>query len=322
MLDFVLGAGLAGLAVRGWIRGFVREVLDLVGLVLGIWVAFTLGRPLGNFLSDQFGVSSEVARIGSGILLFVLFGVAMGIGAHFLSQVMRLPGLNLANRIGGSAVAALWGVALILVIVNIAGVLPLPDSWDEQVEGSVVVRAIAGDDAVPQRIFEALGDDGILASLATMQDLFGNGSAVPQGNEALNIPPAPADELRQVRGDVDLVMDRVNEMRVARSVGALLIAQPLTTIAESRAITMYTTGRISRDTPPGGSVSDDIAAAGILLEIDGEALALATTTRAGIDALFADPGSLGLLSAPQFDRIGVSVVAGPTGVLLVLVLGG
>jgi uncharacterized protein YkwD len=235
---------------------------------------------------------------------------------------MRLPGLNLANRIGGCAVAALWGVALILVIVNIAGVLPLPGSWDEQVEGSVVVQAIAGDDAVPQRFFEALGDDGILASLATMQDLFGTGRAVPQGNEALHIPPAPADELRQVRGDVDLVMDRVNEMRVARSVGALLIAQPLTTIAESRAITMYTTGRISRDTPPGGSVSDDIAAAGILLEIDGEALALATTTRAGIDALFADPGSLGLLSAPQFDRIGVSVVAGPTGFLLVLVLGG
>lgn len=322
MLDFVLGAGLAGLAVRGWIRGFVREVLDLVGLVLGIWVAFTLGRPLGNFLSDQFGVSSEVARIGSGILLFVLFGVATGIGAHFLSRVMKLPGLNLANRIGGSAVAALWGVALILVIVNIAGVLRLPDSWDEQAEGSVVIQAIAGDDAVPQRFFEALGDDGILASLATMQDLFGTGRAVPQGNETLAIPPAPADELRQVRGEVDLVMDRVNEMRVARSVGALLIAQPLTTIAENRAIIMYTGGRISRDTPVGGSVSDDVAAAGILLEVDGEALALATTTRAAIDALFADPASLGLLAAPQFDRIGVSVVSGPTGVLLVLVLGG
>ncbi|MGF1616528.1 MAG: CvpA family protein [Acidimicrobiia bacterium] len=322
MLDFVLGAGLAGLAVRGWVRGFVREALDLVGLVLGIWVAFTLGRPLGDFISDQFGVSSEVARIGSGILLFVLFGVAMGIGAHFLSRVMRLPGLNLANRIGGSAVAALWGVALILVIINVGGVLPLPDSWEEQVEGSTVVQAIAGDNAVPQRLFEALGDDGILASLAVMQDLFGSGRAVPQGDEVLEIPPAPADELRQVRGDVDLVTDRVNEMRVANSVGALLAAQPLSAVAESRAVTMYTAGRISRDTPIGDSVSNDIAMAGILLEIDGEALALATTTRAGIDALFADPGSLGLLSAPQFDRVGVSVVAGPTGVLLVLVLGG
>ena len=322
MLDFVLGAGLAGLAVRGWIRGFVREVLDLVGLVLGIWVAFTLSRPLGDFLSDQFSVGSEVGRIGSGILLFVLFGVAMGIGAHLLSQVMRLPGLNLANRIGGSGVAALWGVALILVIINVAGVLPVPDSWDEQVEGSTVVQAIAGPDAVPQRFFETLGDNGILASLAAMQDLFGSGRAVPQGNETLEIPPAPADELRQVRSDVDLVMDKFNEMRVARSVGALLVAQPMTAIAESRASTMYMSGRISRDTPAGGSVSDDIAEAGILLEIDGEALALATTTRAAVDALLADPGSLGLLSDPQFDRVGVSVLDGPTGVLLVIVLGG
>jgi membrane protein required for colicin V production len=322
MLDFVLGAGLAGLAVRGWIRGFVREILDLVGLVLGIWVAFTLSEPLGNFLSDQFNVSSEVARIGSGILLFVLFGVAMSIGAHFLSQVMRLPGLNLANRIGGSAVAALWGVALILVIINVAGVLPLPDGWSAEVEDSTVIQVIAGDDAAPQRLFERMGDDGIFASLATMQSLFGSGRAVPQGSEALEIPPAPGDELRQVREDVDLVMDRLNEMRVARSVGALLVAQPLTNIAESRATTMYMAGRISRDTPPGGSVSDDIAAAGILLEIDGEALALATTTRAGIDALFDDPGSLGLLAAPQFDRVGLSVLEGPTGVLLVLVLGG
>jgi hypothetical protein len=42
MFDFVLGIGLAGLAVRGWLRGFVREVLDLVSLVLGIFVALLL----------------------------------------------------------------------------------------------------------------------------------------------------------------------------------------------------------------------------------------------------------------------------------------
>jgi uncharacterized membrane protein required for colicin V production/uncharacterized protein YkwD len=322
MLDFVLGAGLAGLAVRGWIRGFVREILDLVGLVLGIWVAFTLSQPLGNFLSDQFDVSSDVARIGSGILLFVLFGVAMSIGAHFLSQVMRLPGLNLANRIGGSAVAGLWGVALILVIVNVAGGLPLPDTWSDQLENSAVVEAIAGEDAAPQQVFEALGGDGIFGSLATLRNLFGSSSAVPQGNEVLEIPPAPTDELRQVRDEVDLVVDRINEMRAARSAGALLLAQPLVGVAENRATVMYTSGRVSRDTPPGGSVSDDIAAAGILLEVDGEAMALAAATRAAVDALFQDPESLALLASAQYDRVGASVLQGPTGILLVVVLGG
>ncbi|REK19814.1 MAG: hypothetical protein DWQ40_06425 [Actinobacteria bacterium] len=322
MIDFVLGAALAGLAVRGWLRGFVREILDLVGLVLGIWVAFALSGPLGNFLSDQFDVSPEVARIGSGILLFVLFGVALSIGAHFLSQVMRLPGLNLLNRIGGAAVASLWGVALILVIVNFASVLPLPDGWSDQLEGSTVVEAIAGDDALPQRLFERLGDDGILASLSTLQSLFGADRAVPQGEEVLQIPPAPADELRQAREETGTAVDRLNEYRLDNSVGALLVAQPLTNVAESRATQMYTSGRISRDTPMGGSVSDDIAAAGILLEIDGEALALASTTRAAVDALLSDTEASALIGSAAYDRVGISIVEGPTGLLLVVVLGG
>ena len=32
MIDFLLGLYLAGLAVRGWLRGFVKELLDLIGL--------------------------------------------------------------------------------------------------------------------------------------------------------------------------------------------------------------------------------------------------------------------------------------------------
>jgi uncharacterized protein YkwD len=111
-------------------------------------------------------------------------------------------------------------------------------------------------------------------------------------------------------------------MRVARSAGALLLAQPLVGVAENRATVMYTSGRVSRDTPPGGSVSDDVVAAGILLEVDGEAIALAAATRAAVDALFEDPESLALLASTQYDRVGVSVVQGPTGILLVVVLGG
>lgn len=322
MLDFILGAGLAGLLVRGWIRGFVREVLDLVGLVLGVWVAFTLSEPLGNFLTDRFEVGSEVARIGSGVLLFVLLGVALSIGAHFLSQVMRLPGLNLLNRIGGSAVAGLWGVVIILVLANLAGVLPLPVGLSDQIEGSTVVDALAGEGSITQRGFETLGRDGIFGSLSTIRSLFGADRAVPQGREVLAVPPAPADEVRQVRDDVVLVTDRVNSARAAVEAGPLLPAQPIASVAEARAAVMFTTGRISRDTPEGGSVADDLTGAGILLETQGEVLALAATTRAAIDAVLADPEASNLLTSPSFDRVGVSVVEGPTGILLVIVLGG
>jgi uncharacterized membrane protein required for colicin V production/uncharacterized protein YkwD len=322
MLDFVLGIGLTALAVRGWLRGFVREVLDLVSLVLGLYIAYWLSGPLGNFLSDRFSVSPEVARVGSGILLFVLFGVAMSIGAHFLSQVMRLPGLNLINRIGGSAVAVGWGVTLILILVNVGRIIPLPDGFDEAVDESKVVEAIAGPAAIPQRMVGAIGVEGIIGPLYSIQSLFGVSRVVPQGNEVVSIPPAASDEIRQVRDEAHLVLDRINEHRTGVGQGALLLVGGLIDAAEGRAATMYETGRISRETPIGGSVATELAAAGIRLESSGEAIALASSTRASLDALLGDAEASALLESAQFDRAGVSIVQGPTGFLLIVVLGG
>lgn len=322
MFDFVLGIGLAALALRGWVRGFVREVIDLVSLVLGIVVAFWLSAPLGNFLSDQFGVSSEVARIGSGILLFVLFGVAMGLAAHFLSRLMSLPGLNLMNRIGGVAVAVGWGIALMLVIVNVARALPLSDDLDRQLDESVVIEAVVGEESIPQAVFARIAGDGVLGPLRQLQGLFGSTRIVPASNEVVAVPPAPADELRLAREDLVLVLERLNESRTGRELGALFASSALTAVSENRGINMYLEGRISRDTPPGGSVTDDIAAAGVLLEVDGEVLGLAATSRAVTDAILDSEEASALIHSAQYDRVGLALVDGPTGVLLVLILGG
>ncbi len=35
MVDFVLGVYFTGLFVRGWLRGFVKEAMDLIGLIVG-----------------------------------------------------------------------------------------------------------------------------------------------------------------------------------------------------------------------------------------------------------------------------------------------
>ncbi len=322
MIDFILGIGLTALAIRGWFRGFVREVMDLVSLVFGLLVAFWLSGPLGNFLSDRFSVSPEVARVGSGILLFVLFGVAMSIAAHFLSQVMRLPGLNLINRLGGSAVAVAWGIALVLVLVNVGRVLPLPESVDQAVAESNVVTAIAGPEAVPQRLVGSIGLQGMLGPLHSLQSLFGTSRVVPQGDEVVSIPPAPVDELRQVRDDVDLATSRINEARAGAGKAALLLVPDLVNVAESRATTMYSSGRVSRETPVGGSVGDDLSVAGIRLETSGEDIALASSTRAALDALFDDEEARVLLESAEFDRVGISIVQGPTGFLLIVVFGG
>jgi len=320
MIDFVLGLFLAGLLVRGWLRGLVRETLDLVALVAGLWIAFRLGGPLGEFLNERFGVAPEVATIGGGVALFVLFGLAMSIAAHFLSTVMRLPGLNLINRVGGAGVAAFWGIAIVLVVVNVARVLP--GDWATRFEDSTVAGAIAGPDAIPQQVFETMAPNGVLGSLAAIQSIFGADRAVPEGNEVLTIPPAGADEVRQVREETMPFLERVNEHRAGLGLSALGRGSSLDEIAEARAVAMYTGGRLSRDHPPGSSVAADAVFAGLRLAAVGENLALASSTRAAFDAMLDSPTALTQFSVPIYDRTGISVVDGPTGRLVVIVMGG
>jgi membrane protein required for colicin V production len=320
VIDFILGLFLAGLLVRGWLRGFVRESLDLVALIVGLWVALRLSGPVGEFITERFSVSPEVATIGAGIALFVLFGLAMSIAAHYLSKVMSLPGLNLINRLGGAAVAALWGIAIVLVIVNLARVVP--GGWDGRFEDSSVAQAIAGPDAVPQQVFETVAPGGVLASLAVIQDVFGTSSVVPEGNDAVAIPPAAPDEVRQVRDETARVQDMVNEHRTGLGLAALGRSTALDRAAESRAVEMYTAGRLSRDHPPGSGVGADVAEAGIRLVAVGENLALASSTRAAVDAMLRSPTALSQFAVTAYDRTGISVVDGPTGRLVLIVLGG
>ena len=138
MFDFILGLILAGLLVRGWVRGLIREALNLVSLFAGLWIAFRLSKPFGDFLTQSFGVTPEVARIGAGVALFFLFGVTMSIAAHYLSKMMSAPGLSMVNRVGGAVVALSWGVFLVLVLINIARVLPLPEGIDDAMADSTV----------------------------------------------------------------------------------------------------------------------------------------------------------------------------------------
>ena len=314
MLDFILGLFIAGLLVRGWLRGFVREILDLVGLIVGLWVAIRLSAPFGDYLTTSFGVTPEVARIGAGVALFLLFGVSMSVAAHYLSKMMSLPGLNLINRSGGAAVAAAWGVSLIVVIVNVARVLPLPDSWESQLRESTVVESLAGPGALPQELFDTLAGDNVLAALASIQDIFGENRAVPESNEELEFPPAPPDEIRQVRDEAATVVNELNENRAGRGLRPVQTSEAMTQAAESRAVEMYTRGVLSR-VP---NCRTTLAESGAQVLDCGQGIALAGSALGGLEGILESETGSAELDDSAYDRVGVAVVDGPTGRLLMI----
>jgi membrane protein required for colicin V production len=315
MIDFVLGLALAGMLVRGWLRGFVREALDLVGLIVGLWLAFRLSAPLGDFLTDSFGVGPEAARIGGGILLFVLFGALLSVAAHYLSKVMNLPGLSLVNRAGGAAVAVGWGIVIVLILVSLIEVLPISSEWRDDIEESNVVRLIAGEEALPRRFFETLAGDNVMTAIASLRGLFGSSRAVPRGDETLEIPPAQSDEIRQVRSEAERLLELINEDRVSVGSRAVRSVDALTQLAEGHAESQYTDGLLWRMRNCRARLADRSYQ---VLRCD-NGVALAGTAVGAYEGIYETSEGRTMIEAPEFDRAGIAVVEGPTGRLAVIV---
>lgn len=320
MLDFALGVLIAGLLVRGWLRGLVREVLDLVGLVAGLWLAFRLSGPVGEFLDERFGFGPETSGIAAGVGVFLLLGLVLSVAAHYLGKVMRLPALGLANRLGGAVVATLWGVSLIVVGVNLMRTADTPDWVDQTLAGSGVVETITGPGSAFQEVFERFGSDTLLGALAVLRSTLGEERVAPEGDEVVMIPPASEEEVRQVRDEAALLLELVNQHRVGLGLRPMEESGAISAVAESRAVLMYTSGRVSRDNPPGESVIDDLARAGVRVVSAAENPVLASSARAAFGAMLDSPTGQAHVETGSFDRAGVAVVEGPSGFLYLLVL--
>lgn len=322
MIDFLLGIYLAGLVARGWLRGFVREVLDLVGLVVGVVLAFRTAPLLGDFLADRFGMSPEMGRLGSGFVVFLLVGLGLSLAAASLSRVMNLPGLNLANRLGGAVVAVAWGLLVVVVMVSLARALPLPGGVDQALDSSRVVEAVTGPDSLPQQVFQAVAADQALEALLALAREVGERRVVLEPDEQARIPPADPAELQPAPQDEALIFQLVNQERVAARGEPLQWSERLAEVARAHAREMYELGYVGHFSPRTGTAGDRVAAAGIRLALVGENLALASSGRAVHEGLMASEGHRANILHPDFHQVGIGAVQGPLGLMVVQVFGG
>ncbi len=110
-------------------RGFVREVLSLVAWVVAFWVAFRFTTPASQLLTDY--VSVETARyVLAFVALLVLSLLVTGIVNHLIAKLIDKTGLTGTDRLLGVVFGTVRGVAIVGVIVFLAGLTPVPrDPW-------------------------------------------------------------------------------------------------------------------------------------------------------------------------------------------------
>ena len=109
----------------GLLRGFIKEVLAILGWVLAFFLAKMLTDPLANSLSTWIPLP-QIRLIAAFILIFFLTLVAVALLSNLLSETIKIMGLGTADRVFGVFFGITKAFVIVSVCVLLAGMTSLP----------------------------------------------------------------------------------------------------------------------------------------------------------------------------------------------------
>jgi uncharacterized membrane protein required for colicin V production len=297
MIDLVAFSVLALLVVRGWARGFVRQAIDVVALVLGAALAFRLAVPVGSLITATLGWSPEMARIVGGAALFLALSIGAGLVGSMIHRSLRhLPGTNLLNRAAGATLGAVYAAVIAVVVLSLAAALPLPSAVAAELESSKLVRRVVDPEGPAQRAVGAVAGDRAMQSMIWLRRVADDWLLEGSGDDIA----LPQTDDRAFRPSVEAaarVAAAIDDARIQAGEPPLAWSPQLGVVAVARAGSIYRSGSLDAAAP--------------VPDVE-ERVMLVATIEAAARAIDGHGG---------FSSAGIGVVDGPYGLLVVMLVG-
>lgn len=139
-IDVVLAVVLALFALRGFWRGFAREIFALIGLVGGVAVAGAYYPDAALMLPPEV---PDIARPAVAFLgIFVVVALAAKLAGLLVQRLFGLVMLSPLDRLGGVVFGAAKGAALVTLGVIVVRAITPPDALERACVDSVLMQPI------------------------------------------------------------------------------------------------------------------------------------------------------------------------------------
>ncbi|MDY0292401.1 MAG: CvpA family protein [Desulfuromonadaceae bacterium] len=117
ILDIAILAILLLFTLKGALRGLLKEVCSLVGLVAAAVIAFTFYAPLAERVSAWLNLPLQLCVVVILILLFVLTMVFFSLVGAILSRFVTLLFMGGLNRVLGALFSLMQGVLILALVL-------------------------------------------------------------------------------------------------------------------------------------------------------------------------------------------------------------
>lgn len=133
ILDLIIATPLLYFAYKGAVNGLVKEVLNIVGIILAIFLTFNYLDAFTGLIAPMFEEGASYVPFVSGVILFIGTLGVVAIVAYATKELLKAVKLSIVNRILGAAFGALKsGLVVSAVLLLLAGFNVPSDEAREQ----------------------------------------------------------------------------------------------------------------------------------------------------------------------------------------------
>ena len=115
VLDLIICIPLLWGAYRGFRRGLIFEICMIIGLILGLYVAFKFSNLVNGLVSKFITSDGSAVHYLSFIIVFAAVLLIMIFLARLLEKILSAGSLNIFNKAAG----AVFGIAKFALIVSV-----------------------------------------------------------------------------------------------------------------------------------------------------------------------------------------------------------
>lgn len=301
--DVIILLVLAGFMYLGYLRGFIRDLADLLALVAAISLAVIAYARVGAWLTSIVSMPESFASTAAFFLVwFAVMFVYYAFMTFFYDRVPENIVKSPWNRWLGLLPSLARGAIFVWFTVNIAFLLVVAGPIKQALGGSYFTKYLIQNNAVVSTFITKTFGQAALDATGFITVKPQSSESIQLGFTTTNVKPDPAAAKK--------MLELVNAERKANDLKELVFDEKLAAVGEAHATDMFARGYFSHNTPEGKTPFDRMDAAGISYMIAGENLALAPTTAEAFTGLMNSPGHKANMLSGDFGRVGIGAVNG------------
>lgn len=290
-------------------RGFIEQLLELLGFFITLGITFWIYRPIGSFLIAKTGMNLSLAQpVGfllGWVILQALYSLVLRLTYPYIPYKLRT---SVNNHLAGLIPAFLRATIIVSVVMTIAIIMPIPPQLKSEISNSFIGNRIVAKSGIIEGYMNKLFGGDIEKTL-TFWTVPAQTEQIIEPNQSVDLKFTTADVTIDLASEQKMLI-LVNQERVKAGLKPLVSDPRLVELARAHSTDMFAKGYFSHTSPDGKSPFDRMEAAGVTYTAAGENLAYAATVELAHDGLMRSPGHRANILSVDFGHVGIGVIDG------------